>query len=41
MKKSELTPDESDVLINYQYCSDLHQEIEDQGDVYLLANEHE
>lgn len=37
--KGTLTPDEKDVLINYQYCTKLMGEIEDQGDVHLLASE--
>lgn len=37
--KATLTPDEKDVLINYQYCTKLMGEIEDQGDVHLLASE--
>lgn len=36
-----MTPDEKDVLLNYQYCSNMLEDIEDQGDVYLLANEFE
>ena len=40
-EKSNLTPDEKDVLINYQYCANLLESIEDQGDVLLLANEFE
>ena len=27
--------------MNYQYCANLLDEIEDQGDVYLLANEYD
>lgn len=37
--KHLLTPDENDVLINYQHCTRLMGEIEDQGDVHLLASE--
>jgi hypothetical protein len=37
--KASLTPDERDVLINYQYCTRLMGEIEDQGDVHLLSSE--
>ena len=27
--------------MNYQYCAHMLDEIEDQGDVYLLANEYD
>jgi hypothetical protein len=37
-ERSKLTSDEKDVLMNYQYCANLLDEIEDQGDVFLLAN---
>lgn len=36
--RNTLTPDEKDVLTNYQYCTRLMGEIEDQGDVHLLAS---
>ena len=36
-----MTGDERDVLLNYQYCIEMLSEIEDQGDVHLLANEFE
>jgi hypothetical protein len=31
--------EEKDILINYQYCTKLMGEIEDQGDVHLVSNE--
>lgn len=34
-----MTNDEKDVLLNYQYCAHMLEDIEDQGDVYLIANE--
>lgn len=37
--KQKLTSDERDVLVNYQFCANLIESIEDQGDVLLLANE--
>lgn len=39
--KASLTPDEKDTLINYQYCTKLMGDIEDQGDVHMIANEYE
>ena len=39
--KKELSNDEKDILINYQHCAHLLSEIEDEGDVLLLANEYE
>lgn len=39
--KEKLTSDEKDVLMNYQYCSHMQEEIEDQGDVFLLANQYD
>jgi len=36
--KGTLTPDEKDTLTNYQFCTKLMGDIEDQGDVHLLAN---
>lgn len=36
-----MTDDEKDVLLNYQYCIEMLSDIEDQGDVHLLANEFE
>lgn len=36
-----MTSDEKDVLLNYQYCAQMLNEIEDQGDVHLIANEYE
>ncbi len=36
--KESLTSDQKDVLINYQYCTRLMSDIEDQGDVHLLAS---
>lgn len=40
-ERSKLTSDEKDVLMNYQYCANLLDEIEDQGDVFLLANQYD
>lgn len=37
--KETLSADERDVLINYQYCTRLMSDIEDQGDVHLMASE--
>ena len=37
--KEMLTPDEKDILINYQYCTKMMGDIEDQGDVHLLSSE--
>ena len=37
--KEKLTPDEKDVLINYQFCTRLMGDIEDQGDVHLLSSQ--
>jgi hypothetical protein len=37
--KETLTMDEKDILINYQYCTKMMADIEDQGDVFLLASE--
>lgn len=37
--KETLTLDEKGTLLNYQYCTKLMNDIEDQGDVYLLASE--
>ena len=37
--KEQLNPDEKDILINYQYCTRLMGDIEDQGDVHLLSSE--
>ena len=39
--KNTLTLDERDVLTNYQYCTKLLGEIEDQGDVHLLSYEYD
>lgn len=36
--KELLLSDERDTLINYQYCTKLMGDIEDQGDVHFLAN---
>ena len=37
-KKTEMTVDEKDILVNYEFCSRLLNDIEDQGDVYLFFN---
>ena len=37
--KDQLTIEEKDIMINYQYCTNMLEDIEDQGDVYLFANE--
>jgi len=36
--KDMLPADEKDVLINYQYCTKMMGDIEDQGDVHLLSS---
>ena len=38
-KKIQMTTDEKDILLNYEFCANLLNNIEDQGDVYLLNNE--
>ncbi len=37
--KESLTQDEYETLINYHYCTKILGKIEDQGDVFLFANE--
>ena len=37
-KCNELTELENDIFINYQYCQEMQKKIEDEGDVFLLAN---
>ena len=37
-KRNELTELENDIFINYQYCQEMQKKIEDEGDVFLLAN---
>ena len=39
--KKELSSNEKEILINYQHCAHFLSEIEDEGDVLLLANEYE
>ena len=39
--RGALGAQERDVLTNYQYCTKLLGEIEDQGDVHLLSYEYD
>ena len=39
-KTEELLPEERSVVANYQYCTETFNQIEDDGDVLLIAQEH-
>jgi hypothetical protein len=40
-KPENLSPHERAVVANYQYCTKTYNQIEDDGDVLLLAQEHD